>query len=138
MGMHKSIATTEGEFRSSNPVAVEPPMRTMTCYLTRNFHFGSPYRIIVHPNRLRLCGFVKSFHPASRRWPRNGPDLPPAGTKRTEGAAVQAIFQTPRRPTLLPSTGFLPRRPVLSGRQGHRPDPPQNRPEPPPRQLTFR
>jgi len=54
----------------------------------RNFHLAFRTRIIVHPNR--------------RRWPRNGPDLPPAGTKKAEGAAVQAIFQTPRPPFLQP------------------------------------
>ncbi len=50
----------------------------------------------------------------------------------------QAISRTPLRPNLLPSVGFLPRRPILSSRHGQRPDPPQNRPEHSPGKMPFR
>src|SRR5215471_17795474 len=49
--------------------------------LTRNFRFGFPYRIIVHPTASACAGSFNFFHPERLRWPRKGPNRPPPGRK---------------------------------------------------------
>jgi hypothetical protein len=83
---------------------------------TRDFRFGFPYRVSIHPTASAGAVLWGFFIPRDSDGRGKGPALPLPGTKKGRKVSLQAISQTPCRPTLPPSTCFLPCRPVLSSR----------------------
>jgi hypothetical protein len=85
--------------------------------------------------RLRLCQFLEFSIPERLR--TNGSDG--ACSRYEKDRKYLSAFDfsdtSPSQPLSVSMFVCLP--PFLSSRQGHRRDPPRNRPEDPPRQMTF-
>src|SRR5438105_4833912 len=95
----------------------------------RNFRFGFPYRTL-YTQPPPLVPALGAFHPAVTPMAGGeGASSVSARYKKTASTLKHAIFQTSCRPSLLPSTCFLPccPRPIKSA--GATPDPSQNRSE---------